>query len=87
MAMVEISDNTIDELFKDYLARDYLALLENIYTMEDKVRNGIVLEEYQREDLANWLRTSAAINVLLDYYFVESDAIALREEGTRFQYG
>jgi hypothetical protein len=64
MATVEISDETLDELFKDVLIQDYRSFIKNIKQLE-AVKDP---EPWQLEDLDNDRHYLAAMKIMLTYY-------------------
>jgi hypothetical protein len=75
MHTIKVSDSTIELLFKDVLVSDYYALVNDIRKLEQKITQGEKLEDYELEDLEDWKRFAASIEVLMEYYLVGYEEI------------
>ena len=80
---IEISDDSVDAIFRDILVNDYLHMRQDINLMETRVTNGEELQSFELEDLSNWIKTVAAFDILLDYYFVHHEANDIRDRAKR----
>jgi hypothetical protein len=81
MRTILIDDESVDKLMQDVLSSDYLELIDNVRSMEEKIKNNEELEQYQMEDLKNWVKTISAIDILFDWYMTSSDAEQIRNQG------
>ena len=81
MKTIKIDDETIDALIRDVLSSDYLSLIDNVRAIDAKIESGTELLPYELEDLANWVKTVSAINVLFDWYLTSDDAEKIRNQG------
>jgi hypothetical protein len=82
MRNIQITDETVNSIFKDLLVEDYMLLLRDIHQFEDKITNNeSEIKPFEHEDAANWLKTVAAIDILLDYYFTFDKANEIRIRG------
>jgi hypothetical protein len=81
MAKVEISDETLDELFKDVLIQDYRSFIKNIKQLE-AVKDP---EPWQLEDLDNDQHYLAAMKIMLTYYLSHDKYTELFNETTDCQ--
>jgi len=77
MAIIDISDDTADGLFRDMLVGDYRAIKRSITRLESRIDD---LKDHEMEDLHNDLRILASMDVLLGYYLTEDDANVIRAE-------
>ena len=71
MYKVELSDNTIDMIFRDILVEDYIRLCRDIKDLEADEGN---LESYQREDLMNNKYYRKGFKKILRYYLTHNEA-------------
>ena len=78
MAKVEISDETLDELFRDVLIQDYRSFIKNIKQLEAVVDP----EPWQLEDLDNDRHYLAAMKIMLTYYLPHTSYTELFNETT-----
>lgn len=74
MFTIEITDETVDSLFRDILVEDYRRIRNDIYGLTNRAIEKGKLTEYEQEDLDNNKRYFEAMKVLLGYYLPESDA-------------
>lgn len=72
MRTIEISNDTVDQLFKDILIQDYRAMVESVNEL-----TALAMQEnflpYQVEDLNNNRTFLDAMAVLLTYYLTKSE--------------
>ena len=72
MRTIEISNDTVDQLFKDILIQDYRAMVESVNELIALAMQENFLP-YQVEDLNNNRTFLDAMAVLLTYYLTESE--------------
>ena len=72
MRTIEISNDTVDQLFKDILIQDYRAMVESVNEL-----TALAMQEnflpYQVEDLNDNRTFLDAMAVLLTYYLTKSE--------------
>lgn len=61
---IELSDDTVDQLLRDILIRDYQMIAKDIKKLQSRPD----LKNFEREDLENCQRTIAAMEIILEYY-------------------
>lgn len=76
MYKLTISSETADGLFRDILASDYNDMLDRIRKLESKTS----LEPYEQADLDEDRKYAQAMEVMLKYYFAESDWSTIIED-------
>ena len=73
MWKIEVSDETVDSLFRDILVEDYHRLRSDIYELSNREN----LPQFEHEDLENNKRYFEAIKVLMEYYLPYDKAQAI----------
>jgi hypothetical protein len=68
--MIEISNETVDSLFRDMLIRDYGYMIEDIKRLETRED----LPKHLKEDLEHNIEFAAAFETLLRYYLPITEA-------------
>jgi hypothetical protein len=71
MYKVELSDNTVDMIFRDILVEDYIRLCNDIKDLETKFDE---LESWEREDLVNNKYYRKGFKKILRYYLTRDEA-------------
>jgi hypothetical protein len=71
MYKVELSDNTVDMIFRDILVEDYIRLCNDIKDLEAKFDE---LESWEREDLVNNKYYRKGFKKILRYYLTRDEA-------------
>lgn len=71
MYKVELTDETVDMIFRDILVEDYIRLCRDIKELE---ANEGKLESWEREDLENNKYYRKGFKKILRYYLVHSEA-------------
>jgi hypothetical protein len=74
MFKIEISDETADSMFRDILKQDYLGLKRDIKNLKER---GDLLPEFERKDLEFNQRIADAMEIVMEYYFVESTMLKI----------
>jgi len=74
--MIEISNETVDSLFRDMLIKDYGYMIEDIKRLEAREE----LPKHLKEDLEYNKELAGAFEALLRYYLPISEANELIEE-------
>ena len=69
MYKIGVTDETMDMIFRDILAEDYIRLCEDIHDLEHQY-----LEAWQIEDLKNNYEYRDAMKVMLRYYLYKDEA-------------
>lgn len=69
MYKIEVSDNTVDMIFRDILVEDYIRLCQDIKDLEHRY-----LEAWEIEDLENNKKYKKAFKTILRYYLTHDEA-------------
>jgi len=69
MFTLTIADDTADALFRDILVQDYRGLVSNIAELEDRP----ALASHEQSDLDDNRRYVAAMEIIMEYYFTETE--------------
>ena len=81
MAMIEVSDETVDALIKDVLVKDYLGFIKRIKELE-AIENPASWQSADLEDERHYLK---AMKVMLTYYMDFDSYMELFNETTNSQ--
>jgi len=76
MYTVQLSDNTVDMIFRDILVEDYIRLCEDIKQLKANEAN---LESWQLEDLENYKYYRKGFKKILRYYLTHDEAAELTQ--------
>ena len=68
--MIEISNETVDSLFRDMLIKDYGYMIEDIKRLEAREE----LPKHLKEDLEHNIELAGAFETLLRYYLPITEA-------------